>query len=747
MKSKLILLFIGLLSVQVFAQDLITGTVKEKDEKGNLKPLIGANIIWQGTSHGTTTDNKGLFELHLTKESNTLLVSFIGYKTEKIIITGQRKIEVILELESKELSDVEVVGQQNSSFQDYNGVENTLIMTKKELQKAACCTLAESFETNPSIDVSFTDAITGVRQIEMLGLAGIYSQISMEALPYIRGLMSNVGLFFVPGTWINAINVSKGIGSVSNGFESITGQIDIDMQKPFSDAEEKPGFLNIYGDNEQRFEGNLNYRYTFNENLSSITLLHASSRQSRKDINSDAFIDMPTFNTFNIMQRWQYLSFEGWESQLGFQIVNDKKESGTTNQDSDNGHVYKFGSANKLFNLYGKTGYVFPDEEGKSFGLQWSFNNYESSSHFGHKTYTGKEKNLYLNFIFQSHLWNDLHIMRAGISYVYDEFRETFARSNYDRIERIPGAFLEYTYKPNTELTVVTGLRADNHNPFGIFFTPRIHIRYSPDEDWVFRLAAGRGYRTSNIFVEYSSSFASSRSINILRSNNFGYGLEMESAWNYGLNVTYYFLYNYRDATLSVDIYRTNFDKVTIADIDSDSRKIIFSSVDNGAYSTSFQAELNIEPAQFLTTRLAYRFIDAQQLINGSWKEKPFSAKHRVLLNLGFSSQRESIDDPQMLYDLTVQWFGSKRIPSTESNPVGLRAKSNSPAFFLVNSQITRSFSALFDLYIGIENLFDFRQTNPIIDAENPNGQYFDASLIWGPISGKMVYAGLRYKI
>lgn len=747
MKLKKILILLMILSGSVIAQGMLSGIVKEKDEKGNLKPLIGANIIWQGTSRGTTTDINGAFELAMTKESNLLIVSFIGYKTEKITVTGQREIEVVLKPESKELTDVEVVGVQNSSFQDYKGIENTTIITKKELQKAACCTLAESFETNPSIDVSFTDAITGVRQIEMLGLAGIYSQTTMEALPYIRGLMSNVGLFFVPGTWINSINVSKGIGSVSNGFESITGQIDIDMQKPFNDEEENPGFVNVYGDNEQRFEGNLNYRYKLNDNLSSMTLLHASSRQHRKDINSDSFMDMPTFQTFNIMQRWQYLSYEGWESQFGFQIVNDKKEGGTTNHEAAHSPIYKFGSTNKLFSIYGKTGYIFPEEEGRSFGLQWTYSNYDNSSHFGNKKYDGNEKNIYLNFIYQSHLWNDSHIFRTGVSFVYDDFNEEFNGTNYTRIERIPGAFVEYTYKPNMELSVVAGFRADNHNQFGMFFTPRIHIRFSPDEDWVFRAAAGRGYRSSNIFVEYASNFASARSLTIVPANNFGYGLEQESAWNYGLNVTYYFLYEYRDATLSLDLYRTNFDKVNIADIDSDPRKITLRSVNDGAHSTSFQAELNIEPLQFLNTRLAYRYIDARQLINGSWMDKPFSAKHRVLFNLGYSTEKEMLDDSQMLYDLTIQWFGSKRIPSTSSNPVGLQSRVISPSFFLVNAQVTRSFGSLFDFYIGIENLFDFRQTDPIIDPGNPNGPYFDASLIWGPISGRMVYAGLRFKI
>lgn len=747
MKTLKLFFVLMFLSGALIAQNKLSGFVKERDDKGFLKPLIGANIIWQNTSRGTTSDINGAFEIGLTKESDTLIVSFIGYKTERVRVKDQISIEVVLEPESKELNDVEIVGKQSASFQDYKGIENTTVMTKKELQKAACCTLAESFETNPSIDVSFTDAITGMRQIEMLGLSGTYTQTTMENLPYIRGLMNNVGLNFVPGTWINAINVSKGIGSVANGFESITGQIDIDMQKPFNELESNPGFLNLYGDNEQRFEGNFNYRFQVNENLSSMTLLHASSRQHRKDINSDLFMDMPTFNTFNIMQRWQYLSYQGWESQLGFQIVRDDKEGGTTNRDLTTSPAYRFGSSNKLFNLYGKTGYIFPDEENRSFGIQWSYNSYENSSRFGRKEYSGKEKNIYLNFIYQSELWDHFNTFRTGVSFVYDQFNESFNSVNYNRIERIPGAFFEYTYKPNDELSVVAGLRADNHNEYGYFFTPRIHIRYSPDPDWVIRAVAGRGYRSSNIFTEYASSFASARTENIIRLNSFGYGLDQESAWNYGLNVTYYFLYGYRDASISFDFYRTSFDKVNIADIDTDPRRIIFSSVENGAHSTSFQTELNIEPYEFLNVRLAYRFIDAQQLINNTWKEKPFSARHRALLNLGYATTRESMEDAQMLYDLTIQWFGSKRIPSTESNPVNLRGRSSSPSFFIVNAQITRSFGSLFDFYIGGENLLDFRQSNPIIDSANPDGQYFDASLIWGPISGRMIYAGLRYKI
>jgi outer membrane receptor for ferrienterochelin and colicin len=746
MKKKILILLMLFLSITISAQDYLVGKVNERDQNGNVIPLIGANIIWLNTNHGTTTDINGDFQLHLTNESNKLIVSFIGYKTDTLTITNQRNIEIILETDAKELSDVEIVGKQQSAFQDYKGTENTTIITKKELQKAACCTLAESFETNPSIDVSFTDAITGARQIEMLGLAGTYTQTTMENLPYIRGLMSNVGLSFVPGTWINAINVSKGVGSVANGHESLTGQIDIDMQKPFDETEEKNGFLNLYGDNERRFEGNFNYRFELNENLSSMTLLHSSSRQHMQDINSDSFMDMPTFKTYNVMQRWQYLSYTGWESQFGFQIVNDKKQGGTTSSVNNPSSLYNFGSTNNLFNIYGKTGYVDQEDVHNSFGLQWSYSNYKNSSFFGTRKYDADQKNVYLNFIYQSEL-SEAHKYRAGVSFLFDQFDEQFFGSRYDRVERVPGIFLEYTYNPSEQLTVVAGMRADNHNYYGFMFTPRLHVRYSPHEDWVFRAAAGKGYRTSNIFVEYSSAFASARNINVLRSNNFGYGLEQESAWNYGLNATYYFLYDYRDASISLDFYRTDFEKVNIADLDTNPQSITFASVANGSYSNSFQAELNMEPFPFFSTRLAYRFVDAKQLINGTWMDKPFSAKHRALVNFAYATQKETNDDSQMLYDLTLQWFGSKRIPSTKSNPVNLQARENSPSFILVNAQVTRSFSQLFDLYLGVENLFNFRQNDPIIDPTNPGGQFFDASLIWGPVNGRMVYAGLRYKM
>lgn len=730
-----------------FSQEILRGYVRERDENGHFKPLVGANIIWHGTDRGTTTDEVGYFETAIPKGGGSLIVSYIGFSSDTIIVGEQRNIEVELKTNASNIDNVEVVGKKNSMFTDYLKTENLMIITKQELLKAACCNLGESFETNPSIDVSFTDAITGARQIEMLGLSGVYTQTTMENLPFLRGLTSNAGLSFVPGSWINAIHVSKGIGSVANGFESITGQIDIDMQKPFDNEDGENGYLNIYGDNDMRFESNLNYRLKVNEGLASITLLHLSRREKQYDGNSDMFADMPSFENINAMQRWQYFSSKGWESQFGFHALKEKKEGGTIGVDRESSSYYRYGAVNKRFGFYTKTGYVFPDHEHNSFGLQLSADNYASNSYFGAKTYDSKAKNGYANFLFQSELHGEEHKYRIGASFIFDEFEENFNNIKFSRVEKIPGAFIEYTYKPYESFSAIAGFRYDRHNYFGNMYSPRLHTRYTPIEDLVIRGVIGRGYRTTNIFAEYSSSFASSRNIIIIKNNNFGYGLEQESAWNFGINVIYYFTYDYRDATFSIDLYRTQFDNAVIADLDSNPREIKFNSVKNGAYSNSAQAELNIEPIANLNYRMAYRFVETRQKIGDMFMDKPFIAKHRVLVNLQYSTEKKPENSAQYLYDLTIQWFGKKRLPSTSKNLPEFQRSDFSDEFFIVNAQITRSFNQYFDIYIGAENIFDFKQSAPIIDPFNPSGQYFDASIIWAPVSGRMAYLGLRYKM
>ncbi|MGE5680397.1 MAG: TonB-dependent receptor [Bacillota bacterium] len=749
-RSLVLLLVLVISSVK--AQAILNGTVSEKDDGGNLRPLFSASIQWLGTGSGTTADENGNFSILLNTHSDKLIISMIGYRTDTVTVISQQNINVILISEAHSLKDVVVTGKAQSLVNDYLHVENKSVITEQELCKAACCNLSESFETNPSVDVSFTDAITGAKQIEMLGLSGIYTQTTMENLPYIRGLMSTTGLTFIPGTWVKAINMSKGIGSVANGYESITGQIDIDIQKPVAEDSERM-LLNIYGDYDRRLEGNLNYRFNAGKNVSAITLLHASSRNHALDGNDDMFTDMPDFSIYNFMQRWNIDFQNGWISQIGFQYLNDKKRGGTIEHKESSSELnmlpenYRYSIDNSQYNIYVKLGYIFPEDESRSFGLQWSFNGFSNKSDFGKRSYAGDEKTGYLNFIYQSDLGSEVHRYRTGISFLYDSFNERFLSGRYIRTERVPGIFLEYTFSHDETFSLVLGGRADYHNFYGTMLTPRVHVRYSPKENWVFRAAAGRGFRTSNIFTEYSSVLASARSVEISQAADFGYGLQQERAWNFGFNATHYFLFDYREGSIQLDLYRTVFEQATIADLDSDPQKIRFSSLPHGSYSNSIQLQLNFAPFERFDLRAAYRYMDVRQNINGKMTSRPLSSMNRALLNLAYATEKENDEDAQMQYDMTVQWFGTKRIPSTSSNPVDLRVPDKSPDFTVINTQITRVFNSGVSVYLGIENLLGFRQNELIIDPLNPNGKYFDASLIWGPVNGRMAYAGLRLRL
>lgn len=746
MKKVMILTIIFLSFLSIPAQDLLSGKVYGIDGNGNKSILPGANIIYIGTAVGTASNSDGLFSIPKNTDSNLLAFSFVGYESDTIDVSGRSYIEVTLKSSAGQVKDVEITAERSTTVLDYRAVEHTHVITKRELQKAACCDLSESFETNPSVDVSVTDAITGVKQIEMLGLSGAYTQKTLEAIPYLRGLNSNIGLTFLPGTWIESINVSKGIGSVVNGFESITGQVDVAMVKPF-DPLAKNTMINIYGNNDQRFEGNFNFRKEFGSKLSAITLLHASSRQSESDINKDNFMDLPRFNTFNVLQKWKYFGDSDFESQMGIQYFRDKKNGGTIDGINNSvQNVFRFQSENENLRVYGKAGYIFPNSSYKSIGFQWAFNKFDNKSLYGNRDYTGSHSNVFLNLIYQSSLFNEHHKFRTGISFLFDEFDETFNGADYNRIERIPGAYFEYTYSPEESFSTVAGFRVDEHNFYGTMFTPRLHLRYSPDPDWVFRGVAGKGYRTPNIFTEYSSVFVSSRQTAIRSDHSYGYGLGQDEAWNFGFNITHYFLYQWREATLSLDFYRTQFVNALIADIDSDPGTVIFSDVKNGINSNSFQAELNIEPFERIDTRIAYRYLNVRQKINGVWKSKPLNSEHRMLFNIGYTTENY-IETEGWAFDLTLQWFGSKRIPSVFNSEGKLLNDPESPDFLIANTQITKRFSFGFDLYIGIENLFDVRQNDPIIDPFNPDSEYFDASLVWGPVSGRMAYAGIRLEM
>jgi outer membrane receptor protein involved in Fe transport len=721
---------------------LVTGVVLEEDKKGNFKPLAGASIIWLGTEAGTTSDSSGFFSIRSPQNGNRLIVSYAGFRSDTITILSHQELKVVLAT-GKQLNEVRVTASRASTYINAYDPFRKAVMTQKELLKAACCNLSESFETNPSVDVSFNDAVTGSKQIQLLGLSGNYSQLTVENLPGPRGLATPLGLNSIPGTWVESIQLIKGTGSVINGYESIAGQINVELKKP---ATTEQLYANVYTNDFGKTDLNLNLAKKVGKRWSTALLLHDAFGNKKMDFNKDAFRDLPTGNLFSGINRWSFDNEKGFMMQFGLKLLNDEKTGGEVDFNSSKDKLttnnYGLEIDIKRKEAFAKIGYVFPQKKFQSIGLQLSAIDHQQDSYFGLTTYKGRQKNFYSNLIYQSIIGNTDHKFKTGLSFVMDDYNENFNTQSFQRKEVVPGAFFEYTYSPSEKLDIVAGLRGDHNSLYGAFVTPRLNVRYEPVSGTTIRASAGRGQRTANIFAENNSVLVSSRSIMLpMASNTKAYGLEPEIAWNKGISVDQKLRLFNRNATLSLDYFRNDFQKQVVVDLENP-REVKFYNLEGKSYSNSFQTEISAEPFKGLSSRLAYRFFDVKTTYGDQLLQKPLTAQHRAFANLGYEIKGWK-------FDYTVSYISKKRIPSTKENPGEYQRKDYAPDYVVMNAQISKTVGNKFpvDIYLGGENLTNFFQKDAIIAANQPFSPYFDASLVWGPVSGRMFYGGLRFKI
>ena len=740
--KRLVLFFILYLPLLLSAQHKLTGVVLEENDKGKFNPLAGVNVYWLGTSLGTSTDGNGTFEIECVHDSTQLVVSYVGYQPDTFQIETHEEMTIILK-NAYILAGGEVTYRKKSTEISFLEAAKTELISQDELFKAACCNLSESFETNPSVDVSFTDAVTGTRQIQLLGLAGNYTLITQENMPFVRGLASNYGLTFIPGSWISSIQLMKGTGSVVNGFESVAGQINVELKKI---QDQEAFFLNGYLSQEGRMELNTNFTNIINPKWSTTTLLHGHLKPFEFDRNEDNFADFPTGWRGKAMHRWDFKNYRGLESEFGLSYMQDEQRGGQIdfNPGSDKGtmNAWGFGMLTTKAEVFAKIGYVFPEKRYKSIGFQTLGSWHEVDSYFGLREYRASHHSAYTNLIYQSMLANFNHKFKTGLSYLIDRIEEEMTFVDFSRTEHVPGAFFEYTYTHFDKVSIVTGLRGDYNSLYGFFATPRIHTRFAVSEKTVLRLSAGRGQRTANIIAENLGLLASSRELIIdeIRGSN-GFELLPEVAWNYGVNLTQEFNLGNSRGTFSVDVYRTDFQNQVVIDLDDDPQKVVFYNLDGKSYSNSIQGQVDMEPVKRFDIRIAYRWYDVRTDYTNGLLSKPLTAQHRAFLNVAYETFGK------WKFDCTLQWQGKKRIPTTNSNPEIYQLDEFSPDFFLLNAQITKAFKKGVEIYLGMENIANFRQNNPILASEDPFGSNFDASLIWGPVFGRNTYAGFRYTL
>lgn len=741
--KNVVLTLIGI-TLMVFAHAQIKGVVKAEvgrhDHSQEEGPhshedsgLPGVNVYWLGTTQGTTTDSQGKFKIDEPKTYPAqLVIRFVGFKTDTIELTSKKNIEVILQ-QAIEMDEVVVAERKQTTTLDLMSSINIEELDEGELSRAACCNISEAFETNASIDVVTSDGVTGAKKIQMLGLDGVYTSIQAENIPYVRGLANLDGLAHVPGTWVESIQISKGTGSVVNGYEPMTGQINLELLKP-DDLEEKL-FINLYGNMMGRLEANVHLGDKLSEKWSTALLVHANAIRQKNDNNKDGFLDLPLRDQMNVLNRWKYFG-KYYRAQFGFQVVAEDRQGGQVdfdrNTDYNTTNKYGTGASANHYQAFFKNGILFKGHPHRSMALLARGAMYNQDYYAGLHQYNGEENYLYGNLIFTDIIKSTDHKYVVGVSYVYDDYKENFNGQDFLREEQVPGVFGEYTFS-GEKFGAVIGARGDFHNLFGNQFSPKVNLKYNFSQRGVFRISGGRGWRVPNLFAENASTFVSQRIITIQNS------VKPEIALTTGSSITQKIQVFGKDMTLHGDYYYTYFENQLVIDRELPGQ-LLFYNLTGNSHSHAAQAEVGYDLFKELGVKLAAKYLDVRSTYSTGEQSVPLVPNWRGMLSVGYKTL-----NGKWQADLTTQFVGISRLPSTLGNsPENLREDESDP-YALINVQLTRRLKWV-EVYVGSENLANYQQPNAIISADKPFDSEFDASMIWAPVMGRNVYAGLRFR-
>jgi outer membrane cobalamin receptor len=735
MKHTFLAIAAMLCLTQTQAQKKICGHVESTDlyPEG---PLTGASVFWLGTTIGIAADAEGKFCIEEPESYPArLVISHVSSESDTIILNQYISKEIHVNLKPIKLEAVTITATEKASSYDLINpilVEN---LGEGELKKAACCNLSESFETNASVDVVVSDAVSGVRKIRMLGLDGVYTQVQGENIPLIRGLSMGSGMLNIPGTWVESTQISKGPGSVVNGYEAMIGQINVEFQKP---DEADTYFINLYGNVGGRAEANFQYAKQITPKVGTTFFGHASTRLRENDSNNDGFMDVPLTQQYVGFNRWLFKP-EGWRAQIGVRGSYESRlggQLGYKKGQASDVQSYGLEIENRQVDLITKTAKLFDNHEDLSIALITDWRYHDVKSLYGVKTYNAIQRMAYGNLIMQN-AWNeDKHRLRAGASYLYDDHVQNLTDSAWQFIEHVPGAFAEYTFSLPLKFSVVAGIRGDYHNQYGMMVTPRLHLKYHLADLTTIRVSGGRGYRTARALADNPSLLVSSRKLTWTPMT------KPEESWNYGISFSHSMRLWRRELTITSSYFRTEFINQMVIDMDSEQRALHIYPLEGRSYANSFQIDVVYEPVPRTTVSLAYKLNDSHTEYTVGALLNPLVDRHLAMLNLAYFTRGEN----NWAFDATLHLHGDARIPSTSSNPAEYQVDDRSPTYFVLNAQITKTFNWL-EVYVGAENITNFRQPNAIIANNNPFGQYFDATMIWGPTMGINPYLGVRLSL
>ncbi len=774
-----------LMSMSLAAQN-IEGVVRDASSD---EPLIGASVYWLGTNVGIGTEVDGTYELHRVKGYDKLVAAYVGYKSDTITVSeGVTKIDFKL-VSDTQIDEVVVEGTLGNYIK-HDGILKGETISFAGLCKMACCSLAESFENSASVTVGYSDAISGARQIKMLGLTGTYTQILDENRPIMRGLSAPYGLNYTPGMWLNSIQVSKGVASVTAGHEAITGQINMEHRKP---TDEERLFLNLYFDSELRPEINLSSAIplTADKRLSTVILAHGSMDTQSHDMNKDGFRDLPETRQINIANKWLYQGKGGEQLRWGWKYVDENRLSGEKaykkslyEQMQQSLSVYGSHMDNRGVNGYIKFGMpvgasVYDEAAGEELRSNVAFvadyNYFSEDAYFGLNNYNGHDHAWWLNFMYahyfsarssmifgasasitnsNEHILNDVRLPQA------DDTKSSWRSLTTNRMRYIePGVYAEYTYNVPEKFSLVLGVRGDwmgarnsaeqiegvptyGYDPNEYFaLTPRSHMRWNITPSTVLRLSAGLGYRRASVYTDNIWMLATGRKIMVTDLND-----DIEQALTAGGSLTQYLkLGGYADATISFDYFRTQLFNTVLADQEFGgdlNDQIQVYNTDGRSFSDTYQVDFQWTPVKGLDLFATYRYTNAKVSLMregvSHLVERPLTSRYKTLLNVQYATPFR-----RWVFDVTAQYNGPMRRPSLDGN---LEQSVLSPAYPMFYAQVSHKIRDV-EVYVGCENILDYMQDDPILNAADPFSPAFNSSSVWGPLMGRKFYIGLRYNL
>lgn len=789
MKSRFLVILVALLLLpaMAFAQRTVTGIVVDAN---NQQPLIGATLYWKNTTAGATSSVDGTFSIRRVSGFDTLVVDYLGYDIVELDLSDKEQNDLTIELTSSavDIDEVVIEGQQRGNYSKSSGITRQEQISFAGLCKMACCSLAESFENSASVTVGYSDAISGARQIKMLGLAGTYTQILDENRPIMQGAGAAYGLSYTPGMWLNSIQVSKGVASVTAGHEAITGQINLEHRKPTDDERL---FLNLYFDSELRPEINVSSAIplTKDKSLSTVIMAHGSLDTATHDMNEDGFADMPKANQINVANKWLWQNTGGVQLRWGWKVVNENRVGGQIGYKKDMyeemmanplGTPYGSKIHNRNINAYAKLGIPVgyertftgdpADAVQNNFAMIFDYDNYLTDSYFGINNVDVTENAFRFNATY-AHYFTQRSSLNVGASayvrlmdndYLQQRLEGGAPVESWSVVGKSmlaePGVFAEYTYNIEEKFSLVVGVRGDYSMVDGDYYydgkernkvllTPRSHIRWSITPRTTLRASAGMGYRRQNLVTDNIWMMTTSRNIEFT-----GLDDDMEAAATFGGSISQTFRLAQDDmATISFDYFRTQFFNTMVFDQETADNSILIYNSKGRSFTDNYQVDFNWTPFRGFDLFATFRYTNAKMTVERNGEdilvERPLTSRYKGLINIQYAVRRWT-------FDATAQLNGPMRLPELDGDMVKAVENPNlSPIYPMFFAQVSYKISNL-TLYLGCENIANYMQgrkghgNKPIImEGASAYDPGFNSSMVWGPLMGRKFYIGLRLNL